>query len=497
MKKILLLALALIMVLSAFVACNPSDDSGETSKKPASTTPPESIGNLDPSIDLKEKEVVILSRNNAWTKDEISVEGFNADPINDAIHQRNINVEKLINVTLKNTMVVSGSDINTQEYSVHNELKKTFGPDCPYHIIASTAYTCFENTASGYYQNLLELDNLDLSQDYWSPQYNKQASIGNAQYFITGAASLTLRRYIFVTFFNKTLAENYHLDNLYEVVDRGEWTIDYQAEITANMYENRDSTPGVSEGDMFGFVTDHRVFVDPYVVSCNVQLLEKDSDNFFTVSPNKEKMDEMLKKLNRLYYGTGATYAYAHIGDYDQYDKILTKFAANEATMITQRLIACESDILKNMEAPYGIIPIPKFDEAQKEYYSLAHDQFTVFGVVCSDLTANMLDDLGAVLEAMAIESKRVVTPAYFEVALKGKYSKDPQSWEMLDKIANSLNIDGGLLYTISIGDPTQQIRNAVRDKKTTSAGFLSAAHITLMTNKLNVLQNNIKKIQE
>ena len=235
MKKILLLALALIMVLSMFVACNPSGDDTESSKKPASTTPPESIGNLDPSIDLKEKEIVILSRESSWTNDEISVEKTTGDPINDAIYQRNVNVEKLINVTLKNIRVVSGTNQDEKEYSVHNEIKKTFGPDCPYHIMASTAYTCFENTASGYYQNLLELGHLDLTQDYWSPQYNEQASIGNAQYFLTGAASLTLRRYTFVTFFNKTLAESYKLEDLYQVVNEGRWTIDYQAEITSNI----------------------------------------------------------------------------------------------------------------------------------------------------------------------------------------------------------------------------------------------------------------------
>lgn len=496
MKKVLLLALALIMVLSAFVACNPSDDPDESSKKPASSTPGESIGNLDPSIDLKDKEIVILSRDSTWTNDEIGVEGFNADPINDAIHQRNINVEKLINVTLKNIPVVSGSNQDEQEYSVHNEIKKTFGPDCPYHIMASTAYTCFQNTGSGYYQNLLEVGHLDLTQDYWSPEYNKQASIGNAQYFITGAASLSLRRFIFVTFFNKTLAESYKLENLYEVVNDGRWTIDYQAEITANMYENRDSVSGASEGDMFGFVTDGYIFVDPYIASCEVQILKKDEENFFTVDPNTEKMDAMLKKLNRLYYGTGSTWVYGHMDNYGQHDLILNKFAASETTMITQRLIACESDILKNMDSPYGIIPIPKFDDSQKEYYSLAHDLFTVFGIVCSDITANMLDDLGAVLEAMAIESKRVVTPAYFEVALKGKYSKDPQSWDMLDKIVNNLKIDGGLLYTISIGDPTHKIREAVRQKKTTSAGFLSASHLDLMGRKLETLQDGIKAIQ-
>ena len=165
MKKALILLLACIMIASAFIACSPTDDPAAESptNKPTSSSTAK-IGNLDPSINLNEKEIVILSRDSDWTRDEISVDGFNADPINDAIYQRKLNVEKLINVTLVNRMVSTGTTINDKEYSVHKEIQKTIGPDCPYHIMASTAYTCFENTASGYYQNLLDIDHLDLSQ---------------------------------------------------------------------------------------------------------------------------------------------------------------------------------------------------------------------------------------------------------------------------------------------------------------------------------------------
>ena len=205
----------------------------------------------------------------------------------------------------------------------------------------------------------------------------------------------------------------------------------------------------------------------------------------------------MMKQINNLYWKSGATYVFARQGDYSQFDKIRTKFASEEATMITDRLIAVESEQLKNMDAEYGIIPIPKLNEEQKEYYSLAHDLFTVYGIINSVVTDSMTDDLGAVLEAMAIESERVVTPAYFEVALKGKYAKDQESWEMLDMIVGNLKINGGLIYTIKLNDITQQFRNAVTAKKADTSTIFHAIKVQQIQVALNRMQDEIKSMQE
>jgi hypothetical protein len=144
----------------------------------------------------------------------------------------------------------------------------------------------------------------------------------------------------------------------------------------------------------------------------------------------------------------------------------------------------------------YGILPMPKYDEEQTNYYSHAHDQFAVYGIVSSVPTTEV-DNIGAVLECMAIEGYRTVTPAYFEVALKGKYSKDPQSWEMLDKIVNNVKIDGGLLYTIMLSDITQQLRNTVKnDNPTISTTVFSAFGLKSLNKSLDRFMSSVKAIQ-
>ena len=78
-----------------------------------------------------------------------------------------------------------------------------------------------------------------------------------------------------------------------------------------------------------------------------------------------------------------------------------------------------------------GFLPIPKYDEKQKEYYSYVHDQYSVFFIPS---TATDLEMTSAVLEMMAYENFKNVLPVYYDLVLKGRYANDPQSRQMLDK---------------------------------------------------------------
>ena len=515
MKKALALILALMIVLSVFVACGPADtddgSSGNASESSGNDSTPGGnsgnssddgsddgsddsnvqIGNLDPSINLKEKEVFILSRGHSAYADEVCVDSGNGDPINEAVIKRQTDVEKTLNCKLKNVKVSETAD---GDYAVVKELQKTNGPDCKYDIIAAPAYTAFEYTASDICVNLKDVAHIDLSADYWAPYFNANASIGNSQYFATGSISLALRRMIFVTFFNTKLTADLKNVDLYDVVNDGDWTLDYQAQFLANTWSEEDGESGKTSGDFYGLVTDTHICVDPYWTACDVQILVKNSEDMFELQPDTGKLDEILTKIKTLYKDS-QTYAFPGEENDAEQDKIRKKFTDEEALMATLRLIEVESDDFKNMEN-YGILPIPKFDEKQKEYYSHAHDQFIVYGIVNKD--GSNIDNLGAVLECMAIESERTVKNAYFEIALKGKYSKDPQSWEMLDMIVKNLKIDGGLLYTIKLNDVLQQLRKSVATKAATlSTTVFHPIKLTGLKNKLKVMQEEIKAIQD
>jgi hypothetical protein len=85
---------------------------------------------------------------------------------------------------------------------------------------------------------------------------------------------------------------------------------------------------------------------------------------------------------------------------------------------------------LRQMETDFGIIPQPKYDEAQEDYITFVNPAGSCLTV---PITVASVERSGIVLEAMASESYRYLTPAYYNTALQQKYTRDNESAEMLD----------------------------------------------------------------
>ena len=97
----------------------------------------------------------------------------------------------------------------------------------------------------------------------------------------------------------------------------------------------------------------------------------------------------------------------------------------------------------------FGVVPPPKYDESQEKYITMMNAATSMF---CVPITIEDTKYVGAVLEAWAAKAHNVTIPAYFEVALKTKYSRDDESAAMLDLILKSATVD--LIYYSNDFDP-------------------------------------------
>jgi hypothetical protein len=77
------------------------------------------------------------------------------------------------------------------------------------------------------------------------------------------------------------------------------------------------------------------------------------------------------------------------------------------------------------------------------------------------------LEMTGKIIETLSAESHKQLVPAYYEVALKIKYSRDEESVRMLDLIFEGVVYDFGLLYNIPTFDIYQEILVNERDPGT------------------------------
>jgi hypothetical protein len=106
---------------------------------------------------------------------------------------------------------------------------------------------------------------------------------------------------------------------------------------------------------------------------------------------------------------------------------------------------------LSDMEYDYGVLPTPKYDEKQPEYRTHVDGVGSMISIP-ANTPEEKKEEIATIIEAMALYSYIYVTPAYYEVTLKRKKSRDPDSSEMIDIILQSRTYDVGYIYSSSIG---------------------------------------------
>lgn len=508
MKKLIALTLAILMLGAALCACadqpvetpdetTPADqsDAGEqvTTPPPAESSPADKYDVADnlPELNYGNDTITILSRGISWCRDEIAVDAINGEHINDSIYERNRAVEDRLGIKIENIMTSSNS-----HYEVTEKIRTQVNSAThDYDMLANSVYSSIMYTEEGLFQDLLQCEYLDLDQPWWAQGFNRAASIGDSQYFVSGSIALSTYRFIFATFFNRELFNTNGIDLPYEVVNNGKWTLDYQYEISSNIYIDNNGDNEKNEGDTFGFVTNaDMIGVDAYWSSCDLPILVKTEDNYLEYAMDVDRLSTAVEKINHLIWENPGALAIPHASADSEQDTIAQIFADGNAAMVTLRLIAAESSFLRNMSDDYGIVPIPKLDEAQTDYYSYAHDCFTAYGVPVT-VVDEELEKMGAVLEALASESHRTVLPAYYEITLKDKYCNDPESRDMLDKIINSFYIDPGVLYTKKIDSVHQKLRTFIGSNINNVASTMKGLS-RIVPNSLQKLLDGIKRVQ-
>ena len=474
MKKTQLWAalLATSMLLGTLCACGEAADPIETSVIDNTTvaeTEPESETELSDDLpdDLyyDDDEIVILSRyREGWTSGEIAVEKLISEPVNDAVYERNKAVEERLGVKLN-----SIEEPGDSAYIVTNKASTSVKSGThEYDILAAACYVAVNESLNGTFANMRKSLYIDFDKPWWSQGYNEVVEYQGAQYCGLSSALLSQYRFAFVTLFNKDMFTDVGQPFLYDAVDNGTWTLDKQISLIPIFHQDNGNNVQDEEDDIFGFVSCDYVSTDPYWSSCMVDIIKKNGSGEYEFVFNSGKLHEVGEKVLHLFYETGGgTYDYKMETENAEQYKIRDMFARGGAAMATIRILEMENEAIRGMKQEFGVVPMPKYDEAQKEYRTLLHDQFTVFSIL-NTVGEKRLDEVGAVLEAMASISYKTVRPAYYETTLRTKIAKDPQSAEMFDIIVDNIYIDAGIVYTIPLSTFHSYFREIIGSKENT-----------------------------
>lgn len=451
--RILSAILAALMLAGSLASCaNETEptDTDSTNETQAAVTEGETelTDSLPDDLDFGGDEITIISRyHEGWTSGEISVSGLIGEPVNDAVYERNKNVEQRLNVVINN-MEVDTADFAEVPNKVRLVVQSGTGD---YDIMAAPCLSALPATLEGLFVDLRGTAHIDFEKPWWSEGFNQVVEYNGAQYAATGDIVLSMYRFAFVTVFNQKLFTDANQPYLYEYVENGTWTLDKQAAIVPSFHVDNGNGQQDPDEDIYGLIVSNRISVDPYWSACDVSIMDKDDTGSYALTFDSSKLQDVMEKVLFLYYQTeDSTYVFPLRGLDDDQKDIRNSFAEGRGAMATLRIMELENATMRNMTDKYGVVPMPKFDQQQSSYQTYLHDQYTVLTVLTTVKEARR-DEISATLEALASESYRLVRPVYYEATLRTKLAQDPQSAEMMDIVMNNIYIDAGIVYTLEL----------------------------------------------
>ena len=143
---------------------------------------------------------------------------------------------------------------------------------------------------------------------------------------------------------------------------------------------------------------------------------------------------------------------------------MLMPFMNGQGLFLTESI--GKAHIMREMRDDFGILPYPKYDEAQESYQTYICDGNTTgFSI---PITADA-EKSGMILNALNALGMSDVRPEYYDRALKGKAARDNDSVAMLDIIFNSISDDFTQFYAYCFGDqesPWMMMHGSILNEK-------------------------------
>ena len=236
------------------------------------------------------------------------------------------------------------------------------------------------------------------------------------------------------------------------------WWSDSLIEMSQGVYSDLDGDGKKSTGDRFGTVLPY-IYIDAFYFSSGLNTTDiVKGVPQISADYSGERVQNLLEYLCGQMHDTDDNYLAP-----DTIDERNTFMHGN--TLFGIHNLNFAKGNLRDVNFDYGILPMPKYDEAQSEYCTITGFPYSLYSI---PLDAPDADMSSAVLEAMASASYREVSPALFEVAMKVKYTTDDDSARMYDLIRETIMFDFGRVFTDNLDSLTYGLfRNAVRDNST------------------------------
>lgn len=419
----------MIALILSMVSCAQTDIDEVTTNAGETTDAPKAA-----YTDMSGYEFIVNVRGENTGNGFFACKDFQADeqtgePINDAVYERNRIIEDRYRCSIVQKYA-SGDQFD--------EISKSVMAGDPIEAGIVLGTSAAKLAQNGMLIDISELDDVDLTKDCWDQNSVEAFNIEGSIYFVTGDLNLSTNDSTRVTIFSKDIVENNGLDDPYELVKSGKWTLGKMLELAVAANRDLNGDTKLTIDDQIGLYV-YNWAPQFLFYGCGERITTNNTDSLPELSIYNERSAEAVELIWQICNASRTD----TIGGFssDQFNLF-----SSDRCLFTQTSISDVRNTFRTIcENDFGILPMPKLNEEQERYYNLVSFQ-DVTHIWCVPVSCSNTEYAGILLEAFA-ESSDNIRKAYYDITLQGKVSRDDSSSEMLDLIFDNRVYDLSLLF--------------------------------------------------
>lgn len=374
LKKILAVALALSMAVGSFAACG-GEKQGDAKQEQGAKEDklPFEVEDLGGYV-----FTVADNNTNRWFPEEGASERANA------IIARVNKVQELFNCKIEIKPYGESEFANAV----------TAGEDYADIVVCET-WNLGRHIKANRVVDLASLEGLNLNADYWTKYNNTNLLSYQGKVYGVAAPFASQMDEIFLMFFNKNIIEELGLESPYDLYDRNEWTFSKFLEYLKAAKKDLNGDGMFDENDRYGLTCGHSwdTPVVLYLASGN-QFYKENPDGSIEFQLNTTNAFKAVKQVKEM-LNPGDTFWPNPGSEMHAYVEAFTQGKSLFYTYSRGRGVA---DAIYDMQDDFGIVPIPRGDNATEYRCWVSHDAPSV----SIPSTNKNIDKTVKILEALA-----------------------------------------------------------------------------------------------
>ncbi len=365
---------------------------------------------------------------------DLLAEEITGEALNDAVFARNAKIMDTYGVKI----VLYTENETVSETTPNSLVEASVMADSDDYDMLATHMIYGANTALKHvFLNYRDLDYVDFSKPYWNPSAQTAFSVGDNTFLALSDFCFSSNDNTHCMVFNKKLAEDFGVADLYGMIHEGTWTYDAFAKIAQTVAVDANGDGKMTEDDVFGYFIGGGSGLINWMFAADLHVTAKDADNI----PYLDFFSEKTVSVYEWLYSIAKKDCTYYVASWVSPD-VPRIFGSDHALFMTTQIGVIED--LREMESDFGVLPYPKWDEMQETYAHYVDGHATIMAI---PKTVRDLEREGIILEAISYESYLSCLPLYYDVLMTKKNVRDEQSGEMLELIYNTRAFDFAYVY--------------------------------------------------